>query len=389
MTEQVTIGILVNRAKPLPAYGKHAGKKKLLVFSPKGINWSEKTTSGYLYDGKNWLKGVYPLPAAVYNRLYTSKKTIANKLEKLIGKGKVFNRFTRLDKWRIYKLLVKTRIQPYLPATYLYSPGRLTELLDTYDQLILKPRRGQLGKRVYLVEKTVHKEYRLFINVHKSTVTQDSFKAHGLNIDEKLLVPAKIRSANKEEFVQKIDKLLSKKPFIIQEFIPLDEMEQKIYDIRMYVQKDGHGLWSPSGGFSRVANPNSYISNLCTELKSHEELVRLNNNQLSLSTLDKMKGISLDVANIIENGLGHFGELAIDFGLDKQGKPWIIEVNGRTQKHFIKRLQKEQLTRQVYAKPLEYAHFLAVGTSKRPSILQFGQRLADIWKRQEGKQDEN
>src|SRR5690606_22026653 len=109
-------------------------------------------------------------------------------------------------------------------------------------QVILKPRRGQLGRRVYLVEKTEDNEYRLFINMYKNNTVQESFHKQGINIDEKLLVPARIKTTDQQKFVEEVQKLISKKPFIIQEFITLDQINHQIYDIRMYVQKDGTGL---------------------------------------------------------------------------------------------------------------------------------------------------
>lgn len=383
------IGILVNKSKPLADYVLDSIEIKLLVFSPKDINWSDKTTLGYLYNGQHWVKGVYPLPNAVYNRRYTSRRKIVDRLEKLIGQGKVFNHITRLDKWKIYQILRDSHVQPYLPTTFLYSQSNLIKLLDKYGQVILKPRRGQLGRRVYLVEKTEDNEYRLFINMYKNNTVQESFHKQGINIDEKLLVPARIKTTDQQKFVEEVQKLISKKPFIIQEFITLDQINHQIYDIRMYVQKDGTGLWTVSGGFSRVASPNSYISNLCIELKSHQELIMMKNNQFSLSNLSKIEKISIDVAKTIESKLGHFGELGVDFGLDQNGKPWIIEVNGRTQKKFIKRLKDSQLTKKIYSKPIKYAYFLATTPSLKPSISHLRHRLADIFKRLDGKEKDD
>ena len=473
----VLIGIMVGKAKPSKdyEYAKHLNVD-LLVFSPKGVKWSQKKIKGYHYKNGVWEWKTCPFPEVVYNRLYLSTRTMVNKLESVIGNGKVFNCITHFDKWEIHDILRNSVIRRYVPETHLYQPDKFISLLSQYKTLILKPSKGQLGRNIYLIEQTNKNEYKLYSNlypkkmkrvseqpcsqrVNKLTENKNAFpqskiysfvkgllskigvgikkikiareqsrsdrvnnvtenekaapqskiysfvkgllskigvgkksdhRASKQDIKEKALelsnddrleatkdatdkqtliekalklinddkLQATIFATDKQTFVQKVNTLLNKQKFIIQQFISLDRIDQRIYDVRLYVQKDHQGKWTVSGGFSRVGNPDSYINNLITEIKSIADLL-VENNLMTIEHLNKMNSISLQAAHLIEKKIGHFGEMSVDFCLDQHGKIWIIETNGKTQKRFVKRVNDEQLTATIYSKPIEYAHYLA------------------------------
>ncbi|MDQ0339027.1 hypothetical protein J2S00_001813 [Caldalkalibacillus uzonensis] len=157
------IGIMVYKPRPLRDYEMaKLLNVDLLVFRPRGIKWSKNKIRGRIYKNGKWERKTCPFPAAVYNRLYSSNRTVVHKLERAIGKGKVFNCITRFDKWEIYNILRESAIHHYVLATYLYHPSNLIPLLKKYNKLILKPSKGQLGRRVYLIERTNNNEYRLY-----------------------------------------------------------------------------------------------------------------------------------------------------------------------------------------------------------------------------------
>jgi hypothetical protein len=283
--------------------------------------------------------------------------------------------------------------------------------MEKYDKLILKPSIGQLGRGVYLVVRT-NNDYRLYSNVYPQrnttneqnsikevnglierlfdlsnsstraktllssllaplkeeglslntetemeTVNKQDFKKEFLELINNDRLHSKIYTTNKHDFVREVNKLIANKRYLIQQFIPLDRIDQKIYDVRVYVQKNHHGQWTTSGGFSRVGTVDSYLTNLSTELRSIDDMQK-GKTLLTATKIKQMETVSLQAAEAIESQLGHLGEMSVDFGIDHLGKPWIIEVNGRTQKKFVKHIKDEQLTRTVYLKPLQYALFL-------------------------------
>ncbi|WP_269758038.1 YheC/YheD family protein [Thalassobacillus sp. C254] len=348
----------------------------ILLFSYNGINWKEKKIKGHFLSGGRWQKKTCPFPSAIYYRRYAANDYLVKQLEMITGKGKVFNCVTQFDKSIIHNLLKTSAVSPYLPDTYPYQKAQLLELLSKYRRLILKPCLGYLGRRVYLLEQTEDNQYRLYENIYRN-ISQDqslnketpadnteaNFLKKLFSNNQNLFVPAKINTDNAQHFTDKVDQLVGHSRFLLQQFVPFDEIDHKIYDIRMYVQKNGNGNWTVSGGFSRIGNANSYVSNLCTEIKDYHGIVT-GNTKLGFHQLNKMRSISLNTAYALENKLGHLGEMCVDFGLDKHGKPWIIEVNGRPQKKMVKRLNDKELINAVYLKPIEYARFLA---TKKPA----------------------
>ncbi len=125
MNKKPLIGIIMSYLRPLiPEELAHVIVTNLnidlLLFSPREINWSKKTISGLFFKNGNWEIKTLPFPLVIYNRRYSSKYYMANKLEKVIGQGMVFNHITKFNKWLIYKILKDSKVNIFLPDTFLY-----------------------------------------------------------------------------------------------------------------------------------------------------------------------------------------------------------------------------------------------------------------------------
>ncbi|HBI02417.1 MAG TPA: hypothetical protein DDY49_00110, partial [Paenibacillaceae bacterium] len=54
-----------------------------------------------------------------------------------------------VSKWKQYKILSKDKeIVPFLPKTAPLTVKRLWQMIDQYSEVIIKPKRGRLGRRV-------------------------------------------------------------------------------------------------------------------------------------------------------------------------------------------------------------------------------------------------
>ena len=106
--------------------------------------------------------------------------------------------------------------------------------------LILKPRRGSLGKNVYKLAKEEN-EFRLY---YQTIYPKSIFKS-----DKELI-----------EYVNEI--VWSKKRFIIQPFISFAKVGERVFDMRLFVQKNGEGVWDVTESASRVGYTNRYITNV-------------------------------------------------------------------------------------------------------------------------------
>jgi len=56
--------------------------------------------------------------------------------------------------------------------------------------------------------------------------------------------------------------------------------------------------------------------------------------------------------------VGHLGELGIDFVIDPSGHPWLIEVNGKTNKSFFIEDEIPDTCYKLFYNPLAYSRFL-------------------------------
>ena len=149
---------------------------------------------------------------------------------------------------------------------------------------------------------------------------------------------------------------------IIQEYIDLAAVSNAPFDIRALVQKNGAGHWQVTAVTSRVAENNQYITNIYQQILLTEQLLR-ENNYPAEQILTQVEELSIKTAEVLEQALGHLGEICVDIGLDQNNKPWIIEVNGKPDKQIYEELNNPELINRVHLTPLEYAHYL--NTQKR------------------------
>lgn len=335
--KKILIGILVKKLNPLRNYEINTDPLiSLIVFTEKGIDWKKNTVFGYVYENNKWEKKNSYLPRVIYNRSYKSKKELFYRLEKLVGKGKVFNCITKFDKWEIASALKSsTSTRKYIPETFFYNEFQIINLLKKFNKLVLKPALGCFGRKVYFLEITSENKLLLY---NKAYLPQ-------------------INTSDSEEFIRALNKTIDKKRFIVQQFIDFDVIDGKIYDLRLYVHKNNSGKWEVSGGFSRISFKNSYLTNMASELIPIEEMIA-GENGFTEKHFDEMKEISVIIAKKIENAIGHLGEICVDFAIS-QGRLWIIEINGKTQKPIVKRLKNDGLAKIIYTRPIQYAKYLA------------------------------
>jgi len=245
------IGLLSQNLDPI-SYYNHCGDLpvKIIKFKGSGIDWRNRRIKGMVLEDGKWSKAVTPMPDAVYNRCYTDSTKTVERLEKIIGKRKVFNEFTLFDKYTIFRILSKSKLKPFAIPTFKYSSEVLIRLLYHQGAALIKPSKGSMGSHVYkiTVENNIYKVY-----LHSTLSPRTFEKAESLFI-----------------FLAAIMKW---KSFIIQPFINFTRLDGNMFDIRLLVQKNGKGLWEVTGDASRVCYKSSFVTNLVYVLKGVEEVL--------------------------------------------------------------------------------------------------------------------
>lgn len=300
-----------------------------MIFSPADIQRFEPQVQGLVLRDENWVPRLLPLPQAVFNQIYTRNPTLAQRLEEKIGPAQVFNTITQLDKWGVAQVLQKSAIREFVPETRLYTRPTLPTLFHINRPTIIKPRYGHQGHRIYLL-KPDNSSWQLLESSHTHLLT---FENDG---ELKKYLFTHFRTSR----------------WLLQDFISGATWEGRIFDLRYLVQKGALGHWSVTGTLSRVAVKNYFVTNICKTILPVEQLI-------ARPLQVQLEKISLQAAQILDGKIGHLAEISVDFMVDEQEKPWIIEINGLPAKEPFLFLKHPPTLQKIYRFPLEYAHFLA------------------------------
>jgi hypothetical protein len=335
------IGILVtkknSRKRILQLYQRyHNLSMKLYAFTPADILWKERRIIGLSLKKGIWKQHSFPFPHVVYNRCFNKKLITIQRLEKAIGRNKCFNNINYFNKWDLYNLLEQSILKPYVPDTSLYHEVNVSELIEKYKVVYIKPSYGSKGKSVYRVELMDHGD--IHISLHS-------------------LTPRYICRKN-ENIQEKLNVLLGSKKYMVQQGIRMSQLDHQYVDIRVLVQKDILGEWTVSVITSRVAFENYFNTSMCKTIYDVVEILpRLVPPEKINENLRSLHEISIKAAQEAETHMGSLGELSVDFVLDEQRKLWIIELNGKPQKNIYKNLKC--YIRKIYSRPLDYAYYLS------------------------------
>ena len=306
----------------LQAYGS---EQHIFVYVFHFENLYHDYVNGYLYSSaqKKWKEAKLPLPHVVHNRIHSRLVERSEKAKQFFEKltqAKIpyFNeRF--LNKWYVYEVLSNhEHLLPYLPDTKLLN-GRRTfeEMVNKHNLLFLKPVHGSQGKNIFKVEP---KEASFLLD----------YSTFSGEIEKEFPTIQLLYEA--------IQPRLQKQRYIIQQGIQLLAYEEeRPLDFRLLCHRISETEWGVTSTIARVSSKNEFVSNLSRggELfKIDKALVDHFDKKTIVQIGQLLKEIAIEAALIIDNCAdGIYGEFGIDLALDKDGKPWIIEINTKPSKN--------------------------------------------------------
>jgi len=337
MKKKHLIGLLCNNLTPVDFYNITQDLSiELIKFTSKGIDWEKQEIKGIVLNNGDWEEKVTRFPDSIYNRCYTSSTIITDKLESVIGKGKIFNSFTLFDKYTVYSILKENGLEDFMLPTYPYTRELLLNLLHEKGTALIKPAKGSMG----------------------AGILRFTFQNNEYKVYKQTFYPLKIIN-NEDNFILYIEKLFKPENYLIQPFISFGLIDGHVFDMRMLVQKNKNGIWDVTADMSRVGYRNFFVTNLTYGVQRIHKV--LEDTGFDKSILTKLREISLLTAKILEEKLCFLGEISVDFGIEPSGKLWIIEVNGKPEKTVLGRISKETLQKS-FITPIEYAAYLAASS---------------------------
>jgi hypothetical protein len=337
------IGILVtkrdSRKRILELYQRyHNLNLKLYAFTSADILWKEQRITGLSLKKGVWKQSSFPFPHVVYNRCFNKKLITIQRLEKAIGRNKCFNNINFFNKWDLHNLLEQSQLKPYVPETFLYNEVNVSELLEKYKLVYIKPSYGSKGKSVHRVELTDSGD--IHISLHS-------------------MAPTYICRKN-ESIQEKLDELLGLQKYMVQQGIHMSQLDDQYFDIRVLVQKGIIGEWMISSITCRVAYERYFNTSMCETIYDAAEILpRLFKPEEMNEILQTLYETSVKAAQEAETHMGSLGELSVDYVLDEQRKLWIMELNGKPQKNIYNDIKCFKHKKLIYSRPLEYAYYLS------------------------------
>ncbi len=325
----------------------------LYYFSVNDVDFIDHKILGTYYNEKNgkWEKRSFSFPDVLYDRgggALKNQKVVSNYIRKQFGQISNLEKINStyyFDKWHVYEKLMNYKVmKPYLPLTVLYrGKPDLIKMFKRTSSIYIKDCYGNNGRGVVRAVKNLNGTYEL-----------SYFRRRVISL----------RLKSFDELVYKIDSFFTKKKILLQEAIDVIEVEHRHVDMRATVQKDG------SGQLGVMAYPVRLGKEKCpiTSTKSGSTVYRFEDffDQYFYLTKEQVDELFLNINKMLftsfqclEEVYGKYGELGIDFALDKSGKIWFIECNAKPGKDAMYRSYDKETIRKAFLNPLEYAKYLS------------------------------
>lgn len=278
--------------------------------------------NGYRYHENDWVQEIVPYPDIIYNRI--SSRTLEHSENVLnffvhcqeYGIPYFNDRF--LSKWDVFNILVDQDLfAAHLPKTIKVIDKKIIEsVLNTYPTTFLKPIHGREGRGILRITREMEDKYEMEAS--------------------KALNPP-LPTVSKEGVLQFIEQFVPCEQYILQQGIELIKYREGKVDFRILCNRNEYGIWCVTSSTARVGLKDHIVTNVAMGAAVHPVHVILED-QFIASTAklirSKLFELAIEICKTIdENSDGLFGEFGIDFGVDVQGHPWILEVNTKPSKH--------------------------------------------------------
>ncbi|MCE5171278.1 YheC/YheD family protein [Paenibacillus profundus] len=347
---------------------------QVVVFSPRWVHWHDLTVSGYVYGTHGWVQRIVPLPSLLYDRCAYSNSNQYRRTRTAIARLIRDANVTLLGiglrgKWDVYQSLSK---EPFLldilPRTRLFAgAGSLADQLNECGgELFLKPHGGTHGKSTLHVRRLFGSDASAG-NERDASVLGAYLQLRGRDERNR---PIHRTFAHPGEGLKWIARFIGKRKFIVQPYLTLVTQTGEPFDIRILMQKNEKGRWSFTGMAARVGRQHSITSNLhggghavsvVPFLESQfepEHVQRL---------VQQLRSYSEIIPPILEARHGRLTEVGLDFGIDREARLWLLEVNSKPGRSVFRQTGEQEAAIKSVENPILYARYVMVRYLRRVS----------------------
>jgi len=312
-------------------------KIDLFFYSLNKIDFDSNLVEGYHYYYKvqSLEKKIIELPKINIVRTILKRKKTYRRLKRLERQKsiKFVNLIPERNKYKIYQFFVNDdALKQFIPDTTLLTYKKMNKFLGLYNKVIIKPINGYLGERVYFIEKEMD-DYFVKYTRSKKQFTK--------------------KITDNELFNFYKDHFQHNSLFLIQPWIHFKKYKEKIFDVRISIQKNIIAKWEITGIVTRIACESSIVTNVAQGGKAipFAEVKTV----LETDTQDRINQLSYMVANTLEKLYPSTIDLGLDIGIDEENNLWFIEANFCDQRYAYKLANNYDMWFASYKVPFEYA----------------------------------
>ncbi|WP_158082120.1 YheC/YheD family protein [Paenibacillus ferrarius] len=222
-------------------------------------------------------------------------------------------------------LLTNKELARHLPPTKLATKANIHGMLEKYRTLYLKPNHGTGGNGIFKLSHHGNK-YRLQNGTRSRTFTsfEGAFTA--------------------------FTKSRAKKIYLVQKGISLLHYQKRPFDLRIMVQRSPQRKWEVTGIVGRLARPHKVVTNYHSggkPMPARELLTPFVPSAEQSPYIGQLNTLGLRISRHMSGIFPRFLAYGVDIGIDKELKPWIIEVNTKPDKFIFNALADKRMFRKI------------------------------------------
>lgn len=212
------------------------------------------------------------------------------------------------NKWTKFMVLNRSSdVAVHIPNMKKYSADNLKSMLSSHSFVVIKPMIGTGGLGVVKVERLGNGSYRY--HHAKTNRVVGTF----------------------DELDRSLNRIRNGRAYMIQQGVHLMRIQGRSVDYRVKMIKEKNS-WKITAVVARIARPGLFVTNLCRGGRMESARSALSRGFPKKSAHLKkqtMRGVARTCTKMLENEYPGIAALGYDFGVDRSGRVWILEVNTR------------------------------------------------------------
>ncbi|PLT32490.1 YheC/YheD family protein [Bacillus sp. V5-8f] len=252
-----------------------------------------------------------------------------------------------INKWEMYKIFNSLEsLAFHLPETELFSEESIRSLLEKHTNIYIKPVSTWGGELI----STVRLQQGHYVWKLQNGATKHFPKF--------------------QQFYEELDYIYGEKQVIVQQHAPIMDFNGHAFDIRAHIQRDLEGKWIYEGSLVRVGGEGSIVSNVKISngsvVPTDRVLTALFPGEKHELFNTRISHASVSICEKLDE-YHPFVEVGIDYGVDKNGELWLIEVNtddalSNPDRHLFSLLPDQSTYEQIINRRVQnfehYFHFM-------------------------------